>query len=675
MSEKPLEQGPGAQPPAEEPQVSSERVWVIFIGLMLAMLLAALDQTIVATALPTIVADLGGAEHLSWVVTSYMLASTVTTPLWGKLGDLFGRRSVFVICIVIFLVGSGLAGTSQDMLQLVLYRAIQGAGGGGLMVLAQAIIGDVVPPRDRGRYQGLFGAVFGVSSVAGPLLGGFFVDNLSWQWVFYVNLPIGVVALVAVVLFMPSTRPSGKPQVDYGGIILLGIVSTSLVMVTSFGGTTWDWISVQVAGLILLGLVCLVGFVSVERRVAEPVLPLTLFANPVFRTCSGVGFVVGFAMFGSITYLPLYLQRVGGANATESGLQMLPMMVGLLLTSTLSGQIISRTGRYRAFPIAGCAVFTVALYLLSTMDETTSDLEAGVFMFILGVGLGMVMQVLVLAVQNSVDYRQLGTATSGVTFFRTIGSSVGVAVFGAVFTARIDDLLTQGVPATAVGPCSPQIVSQAPDTLASCPPEVQAWFVGSYAEAIHTVFLVGVPIGLVAFGLAWLIPERRLRTTTTDVGEGFGLPSERSALEELRLIAWRSLDRTDRLRAWEYLAEKSQSELTRGECWMLSRVSEEGFRSIPAMTEASDTPRELVEETAAGLAAKGLVTIEGEDVSPTEAGLHEAARLLEVQREVLLDLVAGWGGPEDPDVDGLVDDIARRLATEDQPAGVLATPR
>jgi EmrB/QacA subfamily drug resistance transporter len=648
-------------------------VWVIFIGLMLAMLLAALDQTIVATALPTIVADLGGAEHLSWVVTSYMLASTVTTPLWGKLGDLFGRRTVFLVCIVIFLVGSGLAGTSQDMFQLVLYRAVQGAGGGGLMVLAQAIIGDVVPPRDRGRYQGVFGAVFGVSSVAGPLLGGFFVDNLSWQWVFYVNLPIGAVALAAVVLFMPATRPPGSPRVDYAGIILLGIASTTIVMVTSFGGTTWDWVSLQIAGLIVLGIVCLVGFIHVERRVSEPVLPLTLFANAVFRACAGVGFVVGFAMFGSITYLPLYLQRVGGANATESGLQMLPMMVGLLLTSTVSGQVISRTGRYRAFPIAGCAVFTLALYLLSTMGADTSDLTAGVFMFVLGVGLGMVMQVLVLAVQNSVDYRHLGTATSGVTFFRTIGSSVGVAAFGAVFTARLEHVLTQGVPSTAVGRCAPTALSASPSGLSSCPQEVQTWFVGSYAEAIHTVFLVAVPIGLVAFAMAWLIPERPLRTTQSDVGEGFGMASERTSLEELRLIAWRSLDRTDRLRAWEYLAQRSGSRLTRGECWMVSRVSEAGSRSLEAMVEASDTSRELVESTAAALRDRGLVVIEDEVVTPTAAGQAEADRLLAAQREVLLELLAGWGGTDDPDVEGLVDDIARRLATEDQPAGLLAT--
>ena len=657
--------------------LDQRRIWIIFGGLMLAMLLAALDQTIVATALPTIVADLGGADHLSWVVTAYLLASTVTTPLWGKLGDLFGRRVLFLVCIVIFLVGSGLAGTAQTMTQLILYRAVQGVGGGGLMVLAQAIIGDVVPPRERGKYQGLFGAVFGVSSVAGPLLGGFFVDNLSWRWVFYVNLPIGLVALVAVATVLPRTRAAMAPRIDYAGIILLGTVSSSIVLVTSLGGSVWDWSSAQVWTVSLLGLACLVAFVWVERRAPEPVLPLRLFRNTIFLTTSVVGFVVGFAMFGSITYLPVYLQVVQGASPTGSGLQMVPMMLGLLLTSTASGQVISRTGRYRAFPIAGCAVFTVALYLLSTMDPQTTGLESGLFMFVLGVGLGMVMQVLVLAVQNAVDYRDLGTATSGATFFRAIGSSVGVAVFGTVFTTQLRDHLANDVPAAAVGSCSPQALSASTTSLASCPAQVQTWFIDTYADAIHVVFLVGVPFGALAFALAWLIPEKPLRmvVSTPDVGEGFGLAADRSSFEELRLLLWRALDREDRLRAWQVLAQRAGSGLTRGECWMVSRLAETGSRSVALMAEVSETPTEFVERTAQGLVERGMATLTDGVATVTPAGIAEADRLLAAQRAALRGILEDWPGEEEPEVEELIDDIAHRLRVEPQPEGLLEEAR
>ncbi|WP_036966597.1 MDR family MFS transporter, partial [Promicromonospora kroppenstedtii] len=440
-------------PSAEaEPQaLPRARVWAIFAGLMLAMLLAALDQTIVATALPTIVSELGGAEHLSWVVTSYMLASTATTVLWGKLGDLFGRKTLFIACILIFLVGSILSGTSQTMGQLIAWRAVQGVGGGGLMVLSQAIIGDVVPPRDRGRYQGLFGAVFGVSSVAGPLLGGFFVDNLDWRWVFYVNIPVGIIALAVVGSVLPRITTATRPRIDYAGIVLLATISTAVVLLTSLGGTTWAWSSVQVWAMAALAVVGLVAFVAVERRAPEPVLPLHLFRNKVFSVAAVIGFAVGFAMFGAITYLPLYLQTVKGSTPTESGLEMTPMMLGLLITSIGSGQLISRTGRYKVFPITGTAVTAVGLYLLSLMDQGTTTLQAGLSMFVFGAGLGMVTQVLVIAVQNAVSYRDLGTATSGTTYFRTIGSSVGVAVFGTIFANRLAAEAATAVPDAAQG--------------------------------------------------------------------------------------------------------------------------------------------------------------------------------------------------------------------------------
>jgi EmrB/QacA subfamily drug resistance transporter len=464
----------------------------------------------VSTALPTIVADLHGASHLAWIVVAYLLASTVSTPLWGKLGDQYGRKSFFQAAIVIFLVGSVLSGLSRNMLELIAFRSIQGLGGGGLMVGTQAIVGDVVSPRERGRYQGLFGAVFGVASIAGPLLGGVFVEQLSWRWIFYINLPIGAVALVAVATQVPGHLRRVPHVIDYLGTLVLVLSTTCLVLFTSLGGTTYPWnsipiISFGVAGVILVGL-----FIWVERRAAEPVLPLHLFSIRTFSVANLVGFIVGFAMFGSITYLPVFFQVVRGESPTISGLQLLPLMVGMLIVSIASGQIISRTGRYRVFPVVGTGLITIGLLLLSRMGVGTSSASGALFMLVLGMGLGSVMQVLVLIVQNSVPYSELGVATSAATFFRSIGGSFGAAIFGAIFSNVLVGNLVRHLGRVKI-PSGVSTSSVTPAILDKLPPAVHHGFVAAYAESIQTVFLIAGPIVVISFLAAWLIPQLELR--------------------------------------------------------------------------------------------------------------------------------------------------------------------
>jgi EmrB/QacA subfamily drug resistance transporter len=491
-------------------EASAGRRRVIFAALLLVLLVASLDQTIVSTALPTIVGDLGGLQHLSWVVTAYLLASTVVGPLYGKLGDLYGRKRVLEVALVLFLVGSALCGLAQSMLQLIAFRAVQGLGGGGLLVVAMAVVGDLVAPRDRGRYQGLFGGVFGVSTVAGPLLGGFFVDNLSWRWIFYVNLPLGAVALAVIAAAFRAPQTTGvRHSIDWLGTLVLGGGLSGVILYTSLGGTSYAWTSPWMLAALVAGIALLAAFPLVEARAAEPILPLELFRNQTIRTTSAIGFVIGFALFSSVTFIPLYLQIVKGHSPTESGLLMTPMMLGVLLTSTASGFLISRYGRYRVFPIVGTAVAAVALVLLSTLGVDTSTAAGAAYMAVLGLGLGMVMQVLVLASQNAVDHRLLGVATSAATLFRQVGGSIGVSVFGAIFTNRLAHELASRLPAGVHAPAhaSPALVHE-------LPPALRSVYEAAVAAALHPVFLAAAGIMAVAFALAWQLRDMPLRETS-----------------------------------------------------------------------------------------------------------------------------------------------------------------
>ncbi|MEW2508729.1 MDR family MFS transporter [Streptomyces sp. NPDC046870] len=618
-------------------------------ALLLGLLLAALDQTIVSTALPTIVSDLGGLEHLSWVVTAYLLASTAATPLWGKLGDQYGRKRLFQTAIVIFLVGSALCGLARDMPQLIAFRALQGLGGGGLLVLSMAIVGDLVPPRERGRYQGLFGAVFGTTSVLGPLLGGLFTQHLSWRWVFYVNLPIGVMALAVIAVALRIPRRTAHHVIDYLGTFLIAAVATCLVLVASLGGSTWPWGSAQIIGLAVLGVVLAVAFVAVERRAAEPVLPLKLFRVRTFTLAAVISFIVGFAMFGALTYLPTFLQVVHGISPTLSGVHMLPMVFGLLLSSTLSGQIVSRTGRWKVFPIAGTAVTTLGLLLLHRLDEHSPTAVMSVCFLVFGVGLGLVMQVLVLIVQNAVSYEDLGVATSGATFFRSIGASFGVAIFGTVFASRLGDKLTAAFRGVHLPPgATPDALKADPRGIAALPPALRPAALHAYASAITEVFLYAAPVALLGFLLAWLLKEDRLRGSVTapDVSETIPPnPVQRSSYDEVCRALSVLGTREGRREIYREITERAGYDLLPAASWLLLRMRRYGSVEPAVLAERSPVPLQAVMAAARQVEERRLAERGGLDLALTDAGREVAERLATAREESLAGLLGDWWQP------------------------------
>ncbi len=632
---------------------------VIFGALMLVLLLASLDQTIVSTALPTIVGDLGGVSKLSWVVTAYLLASTVVGPLYGKLGDLYGRKIVLQTAITIFLIGSALSGLSEDMTELIVFRALQGLGGGGLLVVTLAVVGDIIPPRDRGRYQGFFGAVFGVSTVVGPLLGGFFVDSLSWRWIFYVNLPIGVLAFFVIATVFRPPAAQVRHRIDYAGAGLLASGLAAVVLYTSLGGTSYAWAAPGMLAAIVAGVVLLVAFVAVERRATEPLVSLALFRNRVFSTAAAISFIVGLALFGAVTYMPLYLQSVKGHSPTTSGLLMTPMMGGLLTTSIISGQLISRLGRYKPFPIAGTAVMVVGLYLLSLLEVGTAPGVAAVYMLVLGLGIGMVMQVLVLVAQNSVDYRDLGVASSTATLFRQVGGSIGVAVFGAMFANRLASGLASKLPHGAHVPTAAN-----PEVVKHLPPALHAAYVESVTTALHPIFRTAAVVVALAFLLSWALREVPLRATSRASDGARTLEGARGddRLREVERALCQLARREERWDLYARLAARGGIQLPPPQLWLLARLgdlapapTERLFTSLPVERDSLHALLDELRE--AGRATGG----NGDPVRLTALGQADHDRLVAARREGLAERLAGYDPAEHEELRRLLDELARDL--------------
>ncbi|MEC9324853.1 MAG: MDR family MFS transporter [Actinomycetota bacterium] len=644
---------------------------LIFVAVLLGMLLAALDQTIVATALPTVVADLGGAGHQAWVVTSYLLASTIVTAVVGKLGDLFGRKAVFTVAVLFFLGGSVLCGISSSMTMLVASRALQGIGGGAIMVTAMALIGEVIPLRDRGRYQGALGAVFGVTTVIGPLLGGYFTDHLSWRWAFWINIPVALVVLAVATVAIPALGQRTRPAIDYAGIATIGLGASGLTLATSWGGSTYAWSSPMIIGLFVGSAVMLALFVWVELRADEPVLPIRLFASPVFTVCCVLAFIVGFAMLGALTFLPTFMQFVDGVSATESGLRTLPMVGGLLLTSMGSGMLVSRTGRYKVFPVVGTAVMAVGFVLLSQMDAGTPVLQQSVYLFVLGAGIGLCMQVLVLIVQSTANFADLGVATSGVTFFRTIGSSFGAAIFGSLFANFLESRIATALAVSG----APAEAAQSPQALQRLPGDVAAPIVDAYADSLGLVFLCAAPVAVIGFLVALTLKEVPLRdldpAAGVDLGEGFGMPQMETPEEILETAVGRLVRHSPDIRL-RSIAGRHGCVSDLALLWGLIQIYRHsqvfGSATLSAIADRLKVPAEVLEPTFTRLVDSGYALRTGDRMWLTQAGAGQVTAATGALVSRIVEKLASSplfeGRPDHSEVEAALERIAARLLVQ-----------
>ncbi|KMV23093.1 MFS transporter [Mycobacterium heckeshornense] len=665
-------------------QISTQRRNFIFLAILLGMLLAALDQTIVATALPTIVADLGGAGHQSWVVTSYLLASTIVTALVGKFGDLFGRKAVFQAAVVFFVVGSVLCGLSRSMITLVLARALQGIGGGGLTVTATALIGEVIPLRERGRYQGALGAVFGVTTVIGPLLGGYFTDHLTWRWAFWINVPVSAVVFFVAAAAIPALADRTRSTIDYAGIVLVGLGAAGLTLATSWGGTTYPWGSATIIGLFAGSVLALAVFVWVESRVAEPILPTRLFGSPVFTVCCVLSFVVGFAMLGALTFLPTYMQFVDGVSATTSGLRTLPMVAGMLTTSMGSGVLVGRTGRYKIFPVAGTVVMAVAFTLMSRMSSSTPAWRQSLYLIILGAGIGLCMQVLILIVQNTSRFEDLGVATSGVTFFRTIGSSFGAAIFGSLFTNFLHSRIGPALAASR----APAVAASSPEALRHLPHDMAGPIVAAYAASLTQVFLWAVPVAVAGFVLALLLKEVPLRdigNRAADIGDGFAMPTTQTPDEMLETAIGRLLRRGAPGMRLRSIAMRPDCRLDVAELWALLQINRYtrvfGTARLTDIGDQLGVPYEVFEPVFDRLVRTGYAGRDIDRLWLTARGAREVDFVTTLIRDWIVDKLTRTASfderPDRAQIEAALDRIARRIVTQRvwpddrrEPAGV-----